>query len=81
MAIRGLYDVAILFSSDTDLRPAFEACRDLPEGCPRLEVAAWRREGYSSRLRVKGLDLWCHFLDRGDYLTVADYTNYAEPAK
>lgn len=77
MAIRGEYDVAIVASADTDLRPALEACRRLPEGCPVLEVAAWRAEGgYANRLTVPKAHLWCHYLDRGDYLTVADYTNY-----
>jgi uncharacterized LabA/DUF88 family protein len=77
MAIRREYDVAILASADTDLRPALEACKSLPEGCPILEVAAWKGEGYASRLHLPGSHLWCHYLDRTDYLSVADRTRYA----
>jgi uncharacterized LabA/DUF88 family protein len=77
MAIRKEYDVGIIASADTDLRPAIEACADLPEGCPIIEVAAWRGEGYASRLQVPGKHVWCHFLERDDYLAVADHTRYA----
>jgi uncharacterized LabA/DUF88 family protein len=76
MAIREEYDVGILASCDTDLRPAIEACALLPAGGPVIEVCAWQGTGYASRLRVKGMDVWCHYLERGDYLTVADYKDY-----
>lgn len=76
MAIRDEYDVGILASADTDLRPAIEACAQLPSGGPTVEVAAWQGTGYASRLRVKGMSVFCHYLDRGCYLTVADYTDY-----
>jgi uncharacterized LabA/DUF88 family protein len=77
MAIRREYDVGIIASADTDLRPAVEACADLPEGCPIIEVAAWRHEKYASRLSVPGRHVWCHFLDRDDYLSVADHRRYS----
>jgi hypothetical protein len=76
MAIRGEYDVGILASADTDLRPALESCAALPSGGPVIEVAAWQGTGYASRLRVRGMSHWCHYLDRSCYLTVADYTDY-----
>lgn len=79
MAIRREYDVAILASADTDLRPALEACQRLPEGCPTLEVAAWRADGgYANRLTLPGRQhLWCHFLSQEDYVNVEDRTRYS----
>ena len=45
MAARGDYDTAVLFSTDSDLRPALEAVialRKPGQAYPRCEVAAWR---------------------------------------
>lgn len=71
-ALRNDYDVAILFSADTDLLPALEAVRAAGKRC---EVAAWRSPvGYSSRLQLPRL--WCHWLDRKDYDFVWDPTDY-----
>lgn len=78
MAIRGEYDVGILASADTDLRPALEACHTLGNSCPTLEVAAWRGEGYANRLQLPGHHLWCHYLTRADYIAVADRTRYTQ---
>ncbi len=74
-AERDLYDVAVLFSADTDLLPALEAARSAGK---RVEVAAWKPDvGYASRLSLPGL--WCHFLTREDYERVADRTDYTRP--
>ncbi|MYC85244.1 MAG: NYN domain-containing protein [Acidimicrobiia bacterium] len=53
MAARGDYDVGILMSADTDLKPALEAVVSL--GAARVEVAAWSSQyGHSRRLAIKG---------------------------
>ena len=70
------YDVAILFSADTDLLPAVEAVRAVGK---RVEVAGWRPDhGYGSSLTSPGM--WCHWLDRYAYEGhVHDPTNYRFP--
>lgn len=80
-AVRRDYEVAILMSTDTDLKPALEFVRDLQgDPYPRGEVAAWSSpDSYSRRLSIPGHRIWCHWLDGADYRSVADPTNYAEP--
>ena len=72
MALDDAYNVAILFSSDTDLLPALSfVIGRLPHKL--VEVAAWtRRKRLSSRKHA----FWCHFLDRDDYNLVSDPTDY-----
>lgn len=72
LAYEGAYDVGIIVSRDTDLLPALETVRDL--GLARVEVAAWRN---ASRLNFPGSFLpWCHKLNRDDYESVRDQTDY-----
>lgn len=81
MAERGEYDVGILMSCDTDLRPALEVVSDRPSPRPRCEVAAWSaRVGHSRRLSVPGRKVWCHWLDEADHASVADRTDYGTTA-
>lgn len=81
-AVRGEYEVGILMSTDTDLKPALEFVRELQgDPYPRCEVAAWSSPtGYSRRLSISGGQIWCHWLDEADYRSVADPTNYALPS-
>lgn len=81
-AVRKEYEVAILMSTDTDLKPPLEFVRDLRgDPYPRCEVAAWSSsDGHSRRLSIAGRQIWCHWLDESDYRSVADPTNYAIPA-
>lgn len=81
-AVRGEYEVGILMSTDTDLKPALEFVRDLQgDPYPRCEVAAWSSSsGYSRRLSISGGQIWCHWLDEADYRAVADPANYALPS-
>ena len=68
------YDVAILFSRDTDLIPALEAVLNIPTPRLHIEVASWTG---SSRLRFPDTNLpWCHTLRQDDYDNVKDPTNY-----
>lgn len=79
-AIRDQYDVAVLFSGDTDLLPAVEQVVVLGKRC---EVAAWTSDrSERSRLRLPRLNLWCHWLDEKAFRLVEDPTdyNYAQPA-
>ena len=79
MAIRDEYDVAVVMSTDTDLKPALEAVTSLRGNpYPRCEVAAWSSpHGYSRRLSIASKRLWCHWLSEDDYRAVADPTDYA----
>lgn len=79
-AVDDEYDVGVIFSTDTDLRPALEVVAERFNRSPRAEVAAWKSSAANRRLSVKGRSLWCHFLDANDYVTVSDATDYnAQP--
>ncbi len=78
MAIQGEYDVGILMSTDTDLRPALEAVLRLRAA--HIEVAAWSSpQGNWRRLSIKSRRLWCHWLDRDNYGRVQDRRDYSRP--
>lgn len=76
MAIERRFETGVIFSADNDLAPALEFVRDLKT--PRLipATAAWRGEGKYVQIWVQGV--WCHRLDRDDYMAVHDPTDYAE---
>ncbi len=76
MAIEREYDVGVIMSTDTDLRPALEFTSRRSE-VRQAAVAAWRGSGRRQRLAISGANLWCHWLDRDDYDAVADPTSYA----
>jgi hypothetical protein len=74
MAIKKEYEVAILFSRDTDLLPAVETIAELRAA--HVEVATW--EG-TSQLRCRlpgGKLLWCHKLSEADFQSVRDTRSY-----
>ena len=75
MAVRGEYDVGILMSGDTDLRPALETVSTL-HGV-KGEVAAWGTSSrYGRRLSVPGHNIWCHWITEAAYTTIRDDTDY-----
>jgi len=78
MVARNECDVAILFSSDTDLAPALEAVIALRPGSqPACEVAAWAAPGGRPRsLAVRGASIRRHLFSEADFRTVADLTDY-----
>ena len=50
MAVRKEYDVGILMSTDTDLKPALETVAQLTTSTgPRPEAAAWREKDLRDR--------------------------------
>jgi len=71
-------EVAILFSSDTDLVPALEAVLALrPQDPPACEVAAWVVPGVRPRsLSVRAVRVRRHLLTEAEYRSVADLTDY-----
>lgn len=79
MAVRKEYDVGILMSTDTDLKPPLEFVCDLHRawGDRRCEVAAWSAKGrHNRRLSVSGHKVWCHWLSEDIYDAVADPRDY-----
>jgi NYN domain len=78
MAVFGEYDVGVIMSTDTDLKPALETVLRLPsDKRPLCEVAAWTNpHGHARRLSVTSAKIWCHWLDEADYLSVADLTDH-----
>jgi uncharacterized LabA/DUF88 family protein len=75
-AIDEAYDVGIICSTDSDLRPAVEYVYRKFGGHPRAEVMAWK-DAY--RLSVPGYNVWCHFLDQTDFDSISDPTDYRAP--
>ncbi len=74
MAVENQYDIGIIMSTDTDLKPALEYVMAKPEKC--AEAAAWHSSISSPELSIPGSHLWCHRLAVDDYKAVADYTDY-----
>ncbi|MGH9122567.1 MAG: NYN domain-containing protein, partial [Acidimicrobiales bacterium] len=77
MAHRDQYDVAIIASCDTDLRPAIEAV--LADTDKHVEVAAWQGNGETQRLSVPGKSVFCNWLSLEHYGRCADPTDYTQP--
>lgn len=75
IAAQAAYDVAVVFSRDTDLMPALEAVREMRATTgAHIEVATWDGAG---RLRFPNTNLpWCHILTADDYHAVHDTTDY-----
>ena len=75
--ISGYFDVAIVVSTDTDLRPALEWVALHTNPGPRVELAAWRSPTSNRRIHVEAPKrIRCHWLDYDDYLEVRDDTDY-----
>lgn len=76
-AIDRTYDVGVIFSADTDLRPPLEFVADRFESYPRAESAAWRGPDSNRALRLRPpRSNWVHYLNYDDYLSVRDRTDY-----
>ncbi len=79
-AIEGAYDVGIICSTDTDLRPAIEYVSQKFPASPRAEVAAWKSPTANRAISIRGTRrIWCHYLDLADYQSIEDTTNYTLP--
>ncbi len=80
MAVDGLYDIGVIMSTDTDLLPALEFVKRRFSDERHVAVAAWRSPQSNRRLSIPGTNIWCHWLTRDDYATVADPTDYNRSA-
>lgn len=76
LAIDGIYDVGVIASTDSDLKPALEYVRHKCSGRCHMEVVAWNNPLKRSRLSIPGYNIWCHWLERTDYDSIADLTDY-----
>ena len=78
LAIQDKYDVGLLVSCDTDLRPALEVV--LANTNKRVQVAAWQgAAGRSPRLTLPGANVWCHWMGSDAYARCGDSTDYGDP--
>lgn len=77
LAIDGEYDVGVIASTDTDLKPALEFVHKRYGSNRCVEVAAWTSPRSRRRLSIRGAHVWCYWLDRNDYDSIADLTDYA----
>ncbi len=76
-AVDAHYDAGIIFSTDSDLRPALEFVARRFNGSPRAESAAWKGPGANRALSTNNpRRTWCHYLDASDYLAIQDRTDY-----
>lgn len=76
------YDVGIMFSADTDLKPALEYVADKTRawGSPRAEVGGWSsKQAHSARLSISGAGrkVYCHWIDEPTYQSMRDHADYA----
>lgn len=72
-ALREEYDVAVVFTGDTDILPAVELV--YYETKPRVEVAAWQGAKplwFPSEMNDGRYLPYCHFLNRSDFNQVRD---------
>ena len=82
MAVRNEYDVGVLMSNDTDLRPALEEVIRL--GRQTVEVVSWdplegrRRSWLRLAGRLAGSQPYCHWIDYASYLSVQDTADYTQ---
>lgn len=81
LAAERAYDVAIVFSLDTDLHPAFEYVLEKQRawGRPRIEAAAWTAPGLvNRRLAISGQRMYCHWVGQDTYDRVRDDRDYTK---
>lgn len=81
-ALAGDYDIGVIFSADTDLRPPLSAVETI-KGPDAIEVAAWQPDqGYANRLTIGSSGSHrpaCTFLDSAAYHNAQDTTDYNVP--
>lgn len=74
MGLRKQYDAAIVMSTDTDLLPAIETV--YRDRLGHIELATWAG---ARRIRFPNTQLpYCHFVDRSEFNTLADTTDYTQ---
>lgn len=79
-AHRGDFDVAIIFSDDTDLDPVIEAVGVIMDGPGHAELATWQDPNRGPReVRSAGVAVPVHVLSQRTYSMVQDLTDYKAP--
>lgn len=76
LAIDNIYNVGVIASTDSDLRPALEYVIQKCRNKCHVEVAAWFSSQTKNRLSIPSINIWCHRLNKADYDAVADLTDY-----
>lgn len=76
MAVNKEYDIGVMASTDTDLKPALEFVYNNYTADIDIAVVAWRSAVLKSRLSISSGNIWCHYLDKTNYDQVADLTDY-----
>ena len=77
MAVDNRYDIGVIFSTDSDLRPALEYVYSKYHNSIVVAVVSWKSSQFRKRLSIGNTNIWCHFLDVSDYQSVADSTDYS----
>lgn len=82
-AMKGEYQVGILFSGDSDMKPVLFAVEEIL-GQDAIEVAAWNPAppAYPIRVSLGGPPNrrpYCHMLDETFYRSIADPRDYTKP--
>lgn len=81
--LRDVYDVGIVATTDTDLRPAVESVIEIAGGAPKdhppVFTCAWNSPRLKKRLWLIARPLYCFYLSRADYDAVEDPTRYGPP--
>ncbi len=70
------YEVGVIASTDTDLKPAIEYVNKKLSNICQTEVLAWHSPKSRSRLSIRASNIWCYWLDTNDYEHVSDLTDY-----
>jgi uncharacterized LabA/DUF88 family protein len=76
LAVDGKYDVGVIASTDTDMKPAMEFVNQRFGNSIHTEVVAWQSSTSRSRLSIPGQRIWCYWLKDADYTNIADLTDY-----
>lgn len=78
LAVQGMFDVGVIASTDTDLKPAMEFVCEWNGGQCIVETAAWfTREQQCPRLSISQFNTQCHWLGPDDYQAIRDTKDYA----
>jgi len=75
-AIDQAYDIGVIASTDTDLKPALEFVNRKYHPTIRTEVVAWDSPNTPSRISIAHPFIWCHWLSKTDYDAIADLRDY-----
>ncbi len=76
LAIDSIYDVGVIASTDSDLRPALEYVIQKCRNKCHVEVSAWFTSQTKNSLSIPGIKIWCHRLNKADYDAVDDLSDY-----